>query len=415
VSKPAQQIGLTAAVAIGFASMLGAGVFAVFRDATALAQNYIYLAVLLAGLVATLNAASVYQLARAIDRPGGIYAYSRVYLHPRTSFTAGFAFVFGKIASIAAIAMVVGEYLDSSHREIVAAITIAILTAVNILGINRTAAVATVLASATVAYLLVTLTSGFAWLASPASNQRLTWFASSLDEGTFMGLLQAASVLFFAFAGYARVATLGNEVRNAKRNIPRAIAISLVAVLAIYLLLCALLVTTFNGNLASTETPLLTLNLLTINWLPAALTIGISKVVTVAACLGSMLALLAGVSRTAATMAEDRELPKAFAARNRFGSPWLSEVLIAGGAALLAQTQSLAWVVGFSSFSVLLYYGIGHITVMSQPAAERRLAPIVPAAGLALCFALAICVPGPAVWVSILIIAAALLVRRFTR
>ena len=137
-----------------------------------------------------------------------------------------------------------------------------------------------------------------------------------------------------------------------------------------------------------------------------------------------MLALLAGVSRTAATMAEDRELPARFSARNRHGSPWLAEVLIALGAIVLVQFGRLDWVIGFSSLSVLLYYAIGHFSALRQLAGQAgqtasRAARITRAAtawlGMLLCAVLLLSVPGPALWLSAIVIVAALFVRRIAR
>ena len=160
--KPAQQIGLGFAVAIGLASMLGAGVFVVFHEADVLTAKVsdhwaLLIAIGLAGMVASLNAASVYQLAKQVSRAGGVYAYSRVYVGPTTSFIAGFSFIFGKIGSIAAIALVFGVYVWPEQPVLAAVSAIVVLTAINLLGINRTAKVALGLAISTVSFLLVTI------------------------------------------------------------------------------------------------------------------------------------------------------------------------------------------------------------------------------------------------------------------
>jgi APA family basic amino acid/polyamine antiporter len=139
------------------------------------------------------------------------------------------------------------------------------------------------------------------------------------------------------------------------------------------------------------------------------------NLVAAAASLGSMLALLAGVSRTAATMAEDRELPTWFSARNRHGAPWLAEVLVAIGAVILAQFGRLDWVIGFSSLSVLAYYLIGHIAALRQPAEQRVMGRWVAFAGSFFCVLIASAVPGPAIWLSALVLLAALFVRRVAR
>ena len=396
MSQPKQQIGLFGAVAIGFASMLGAGVFNVF-GAAAGKTSALFTALFLAALVATLNATSVYQLAKRTSRPGGIYSYARVEWNETASFIAGFAFVLGKIGSIAAIAYVFGVYVYPEQGLATAAAAIVLLALLNIFGINRTALVAAILAIATTAYLLITTTAGISF-ATPV-NASFDVIAGPA------GILSAASLIFFAFAGYARVATLGDEVRDPLKNIPRAIAITLIGVLAIYILAAISLTLTFEGDLDHVSRPFALMGTLVFpDW--------VTLLVVAGASLGSMLALLAGVSRTAATMAEDSELPQLFAKRNRFGSPWLAEVLIAGGAlALLFFNPYWQWMVGFSSFSVLLYYAIGHVAafrVARQSAPKSRPIQIV---GFILCVALLLAVPGPAIWVSSGILAVALLLR----
>jgi APA family basic amino acid/polyamine antiporter len=449
--KP-QQIGLGLAVAVGLASMLGAGVFVVFHEADALTSKVsgrwaLLIAIALAGLVATLNAASVYQLAKVVSRAGGVYAYSRVYVGPNTSFIAGFSFIFGKIGSIAAIGLVFGLYVWPAQPVLAAVLAIAGLAALNLLGINRTAKVALGLAISTVGFLLVTIVWGYAHgveavhasgtavtppgtVAAGAPHvHTLNSVVNFISAGNISPILSAAALIFFAFAGYARVATLGDEVRNPTRNIPRAIAIALSAVLVLYFALAIMLQNTLGSLLAQSSAPLVTFwqnSTISFSWPPSVIET-IVMIFAAAASLGSMLALLAGVSRTAATMAEDRELPSWFSARNRNGAPWLAEVLIALGAIVLVQFGRLDWVIGFSSLSVLLYYAIGHFSALRQLAgqagqdgtAPSRAAHITRAAtawaGMLLCAVLLLSVPGPAVWLSAIVLVAALFVRRIAR
>ena len=396
MSAPKQQIGLFGAVAIGVASMLGAGVFNVFGDASAKTPA-LFTALFIAALVATLNAASVYKLARRTSRPGGVYSYARVELGDTASFIAGFSFVFGKIGSIAAIAYVFGVYVNPEQGLVTAAGAIGVLALLNILGINRTALVAAVLAISTTAYLLVASLVGIAHSHPVVAQVEL--FANPT------GVLSAASLLFFAFAGYARVATLGDEVRDPLKNIPRAIAITLISVLGVYLLVAVALTLTFGEELQHTSRPFALMGIgVFADW--------VTLLVVGGASLGSMLALLAGVSRTAATMAEDSELPRFFEHRNRFGSPWVAEVLIAGGAiALLVCNPYWQWMVGFSSFSVLLYYAIGHLAAFRLGNVAKPNGKIVAVLGFVLCVALLLAVPGPAVWVSACILGLALALR----
>lgn len=408
-SKPKQQLSLFGAVAIGLASMLGAGVFFVWSTAWDKAHDHIFIALALAALVASLNAASVYQLASNVSRPGGVYSYARVYLPKDFSFIAGFSFVFGKIASIAAIAIIIETYLLPGYPGWPAAvIAILLMTALNLLGINRTAQMAAVLAITTISFIVFTIVTGL--------NHGLSGRSFGTDmllPTTDLSTLSAASIIFFAFAGYARVATLGDEVKDPKKNIPKAIAISLTAVLVIYLLITVVFIGILQpSNEAVPSAVFEAMVSITASWFPAWLI----DLVVVGASLGSILALLAGVSRTAATMAEDKELPAVFAKRNRFGAPWLAEVLIALGAITLIETsQYTQWVIGFSSFSVLLYYAIGHISAFMQPKTERRQPRIFAVLGFLLCVLLLTNVPGPAAQVSTVILVIAVLVRYAVR
>ena len=315
-SKP-QQLSLFGAVAIGLASMLGAGVFFVWSTAWEKVNDQIFFALALAALVASLNAASVYQLASHVSRAGGVYSYARVYLPKDFSFIAGFSFVFGKIASIAAIAIIIETYLLPGYPGWPAAVaSILLMTALNLLGINRTAQMAAALAIITIGFIIFAISTGFAHGLSSQS-----FSTDMLMPEANLSTLSAASIIFFAFAGYARVATLGDEVRDPKKNIPKAIAISLGAVLVIYLLITIVFIGILQpSNEAVPAAVFEAMVSITAPWFPAWLI----DLVVVGASLGSILALLAGVSRTAATMAEDKELPAVFAKRNRFGAPWLA-------------------------------------------------------------------------------------------
>ena len=399
-----QQVGLLGAIAIGLASMLGAGVFVVFGSAYEIAGQWLFVALAVAGLVAAVNSASVYQLARQVDRPGGAYSYARVYRNDTLSFVAGFAFVFGKIGSIAAIALALGAYVSPENKQLVAVSAILIMVVVNSLGIQRTATVAAVLAAVTTTFLVATSAIGITNFATSA-NAQLTLAVLPAQD-----IAMAASVLFFAFAGYARIATLGNEVRNSKRNIPLAIVITLAFVIALYAVLTLVLLAVLGYELVGSQTPFVAFfSILNLPFGPAV------TVVATVASLGSILALLAGVSRTAATMGEDRELPKVFEQRNRFGSPWLAEVIIAVGASSLVAIGNLAEVIGFSSFSVLVYYAIAHVSALGQPSAERVIPRFVSWLGFVLCIWLALAVPGYAAEISLVILAAALTIRRLVR
>ncbi|MEY4980816.1 MAG: hypothetical protein RL174_154 [Actinomycetota bacterium] len=398
------QLGLFGAVAIGLASMLGAGVFAVFSGAAKLAGEWLFLATLIAAVVAALNALSVLQLARQVDRPGGVYSYSRVYLTPQASFVAGFSFVLGKTGSIAAISLTFAEYAFPGNQGVAASAAVVALTVLNLFGINRTATFAGFFAVLTVVFLLFSALSGLAF----EGHKKVDDLSMSLHgETEFIHVFGAAAVIFFAFAGYARVATLGHDVKNPKRNIPIAIALALAVVLVLYILLVFGLQNALGGSLSSSSAVFVDLLSRTAPWFPTQAIIAIAAM----AALGSLLSLLAGVSRTAATMAVDGEFPGRLSERNRHGAPWLAESIIAIAAIALIQFDNLIWVIGFSSFSVLIYYGIGHLSSIRQPKNERLMPRWLNWIGVALCIALVSSIPGPAIPISVILVFSAIAIR----
>ncbi len=372
-----RKLSLTSTVFIGLAAMLGAGVFVVFGPAAALAGNLLPVSIFLAATVAYLNAGSVAQLAKVVDRSGGGYAYGRTYISNSAGFLAGTSFIVGKIGSSSAIALTVSSYLFPEQGILVAVAAIAAMTLINLLGINRTALGSKILASVTIAFLLVVI---FSSAPLPAAE-------FPLGSGSVMGVLSAAALFFFAFAGYARVATIGGEVENSTKVIPQAIWLSLAIVLTIYLLLALVLSEKLGTLLTRTTTPIADLTQLSWD------SINITAFFAALAGLGSLLALLAGLSRTAAEMAFDRELPKAFQIKLNNGAPLVSELVIAGLAILLTAFGSILLSLGISSFCVLLYYAITNLAAFRQPAIETNRPKFLNLAGLALCLLLALSVP----------------------
>lgn len=357
--------------------MLGAGVFVIFGPAAYYAGSALPLSILLAALVAYLNAGSVAQLAAVVERSGGGYAYARVYVSKNFGFLAGSSFLVGKIGSSAAIALTVATYLAPNHALVTAIGAVILMTTINLAGINRTAAGSKILATITIIFLATLV---FAAISLPVAT-------TSMPSGTPIGVLSAAALFFFAFAGYARVATLGGEIRHSTRNVAKAIWISLATVLGIYLTLSLVLTNKLGADLPLTVTPLADLAARTwlggeYIWIFAAI-----------AGLGSLLALLAGMSRTAAEMASDGELPNAFAKRLPNGTPIFAELVVASMAIALVATGGIMLSLGISSFAVLLYYAITNFAAFRQPLAETKRSKLLNLLGLALCLLLAMSVP----------------------
>ncbi|WP_240665796.1 APC family permease [Agromyces sp. LHK192] len=386
---PARRLGLGGAAAIGIASMVGAGVFAVWAPAAAVAGELLLVGLSIAALVALANVGSTAQLAARYPESGGAYRYGRELLGAWPGFLAGWGFVIGKTASCAAMALTAAEYLAPAGWERpIALAVVAVVVGVDLVGITRTARVAAVIVIAVGAVLAVVIAAG---IALAAEGDGATATATATIEPTPYGVLQAAGLCFFAFAGYARIATLGEEVVDPARTIPRAIAIAFAVVVVLYAGVGVTLLAALGApHLADADEPLADVVRL-VGW-PAA--VPLVQVAAGAASVGALLALVAGIGRTSLAMARDRELPAPLArVSTRFGVPWAASVSVGVGVAALLLIGDLRSVIGFSSFGVLGYYLVANLAALRQPAPERRLPRWASAAGAIGCLALVAALP----------------------
>jgi basic amino acid/polyamine antiporter, APA family len=384
-----RRLGTFDAVTIGLGSMLGAGIFVALAPAAAAAGSALLVGLGIAAVVAYCNATSSARLAARYPQSGGTYVYGRERLGAFWGYTAGWSFVVGKTASCAAMALTVGFYVWPSQAHAVAVAAVVALTALNYTGIQRSALLTRVIVAVVLAVLavVVVVVLGF----GDANVERI---GIGADFSVF-GVLQAAGLLFFAFAGYARIATLGEEVRDPVRTIPRAIPIALTIALAVYGVVAVAVLAELGGDtLASATAPIA-------DAVAAAGFASLEPMVragAAVAAIGSLLALVLGVSRTTLAMARDRHLPHALAkVHPRFGSPHRAEVAVGVVVAIAAATVDVRDAIGFSSFAVLFYYAIANASAWTLEPVGRRhraaVARLIPAIGLAGCLLLAFTLP----------------------
>ncbi|MFG3577033.1 APC family permease [Micromonospora chersina] len=386
MAELARRLGVPDAVVIGLGSMLGAGVFVVFAPAAAAAGGAgLLVALALAGFIAFCNATSSARLAARYPESGGTYVYGRERLHPFAGFLAGWGFVIGKTASCAAMALTIGAYLWPGRARLVAVLAVLAVTAVNLRGIGKTAAATRVLVGVVLTVLAVVTVTG----APAVAPDRLAGFA---DTGV-RGVLTAAGLLFFAFAGYARIATLGEEVRDPERTVPRAVPLALGVVLAIYLVLAVVAVGVLGERrLADSTAPLA--DVVTAAGLP-----GLAWLVRAGATVavtGVLLSLLAGVGRTTLAMARRRDLPVTLAAVHpRYQVPHRAELAVAAVVIVVVSLVDVRGAIGFSSCTVLVYYAIANASALTLGRDPARKLPVqlLAALGLVGCLLLAVNLP----------------------
>lgn len=387
----ARRLGVRDAVIIGLGSMLGAGVFAAFSPAARVAGAGLLIGLTIAALVALCNATASAQLAAEYPTSGGTYIYGRERLGPWSGFLAGWGFVAGKIASCAAMALTFAAYVAPTGwwQRPIAVAAVIILATVNYYGITRTASLTKII----VAFVLATL--ALVVVASLSGAARGSVGSWDLLAGGWYGILQSAGLLFFAFAGYARIATMGEEVRDPERTIPRAILTALSVVVLIYLVVgVSILIALGPAGVAESRAPLAA----AVNaqgWVWAGVLVRLGAA---AAALGALLALIAGVSRTTLAMARHDDLPRWLSAvHDRHHVPHHADVAIAALVCVLVLTTDLRGAIGFSSFGVLVYYLIANAAAYTQSGQRRQFPRVLQVLGAAGCAILVLTLPLTAV------------------
>jgi APA family basic amino acid/polyamine antiporter len=387
-----RRLGVRDAVVIGLGAMLGAGVFASFAPAARSAGGWLPLALAIAALVAYCNATSSARLAAIYPESGGTYVYGRERLGPFWGYLAGWTFVIGKIASCAAMALTFAAYAAPGWERPAAVAAVLALTAVNYFGVQRSVVATRIIVAIVLVVLAVVVVAA-------ASGPHVPGLGLG-GELRPLGVLQAAGLLFFAFAGYARIATLGEEVRDPARTIPRAVGVSLAVVLVVYALVAFALLAALGPDRLATAAAPLALVSPGLEWL--------IRVGAAVAALGALLALILGVSRTGLAMARDGHFPRQLAAVHpRHRVPHRAELAVGLIVAVLAATTDLRGAIGFSSFGVLLYYAVANASALTLPRTSR----IVPVIGLAGCLLLAATLPWRSAVAGAVVVAAGALVH----
>jgi len=383
-SRLGRRLGLADAVVVGLGSMLGAGVFAAIGPAAAAAGTGLLPALGLAALVAACNATSSARLAALLPHSGGTYLYGRERLGPFWGFLAGWGFLIGKTASCAAMALTFGTYVAPSLARPLALSAVVLVTALDCRGVRTTTRTTAALVTFVVLSLTVLVVAVLA--GGGAEAERVL----AAPTGGARGLLQAAGLLFFAFAGYARIATLGEEVVDPARTIPRAIALALAITLGIYATVALTAVAAVGADALATAAAPLAAAAGGQPWLAPILRAGAAV-----ASLGVLLSLLAGMARTAFAMAHGGDLPGPLTAVSARGVPARAQVVIGAAVAVVVALGGLRGAIGVSAFTVLGYYAITNAAALTLPRGRRATATAVT--GLVGCLVLALSLPPPAI------------------
>jgi APA family basic amino acid/polyamine antiporter len=384
-TRLARRLGLFDAVVIGLGAMIGAGVFAAVGPAAAAAGSGLLIGLAIAAAVALCNATSSARLAALFPESGGTYVYGRRRLGAFWGYLAGWGFVVGKTASCAAMALTFGAYAAPEWQRPLAVGAVVVLTALSYHGVRKTALVTRAIVAVVLASLAAVAIGALFGGEASATN------LGPIGTGGWSGIFESAGLLFFAFAGYARIATLGEEVIDPARTIPRAIGVAFGITLVVYAVVMAVaLLAVGPAALAVSPAPLATaVQAGSLDWLAPAVRVGGAL-----ASLGVLLSLVVGVSRTAFAMGANGDLPRWLGrvhAEHRV--PHHAELAVGGLVAAVVLVADLRGAIGFSSFAVLTYYAIAHASAWTLPRHQRRGLRAVAAAGAVGCVALAFTLP----------------------
>lgn len=378
-----RELGLLDAVGIGIGAIIGAGIFVVTGIAAGAGGASIIIGILIAGAAATANALSSAELAATYPQSGGTYEYGYRVLHPWAGYVAGWMFLASKTAAAGTVALGLAGYLESLWPALepraVAVGAIVVFTAVNYLGVRKTSRLNLAIVAATLAALLAFIVAGL-----PAV--RPTNFRPFAPFG-WRGTLESAALLFFAYTGYARIATLGEEVHDPETTIPRAIGITLGGTGLLYLVVVVVAVGAVGATaLTGTAAPLIeAAKAFPMPWSGRVIAVG-----GVTAMLGVLLSQILGLSRMAFAMARRGDLPNRLARIDpERGVPRSAILAVGAAAALVAGLGRLQGVAAAASFTILVYYGIANLAALRMPGDRKLYSDLVPAFGLATCIALA--------------------------
>jgi basic amino acid/polyamine antiporter, APA family len=398
------QLSMFDAVSTGLAAILGAGIFAVIAPAAAIAGPALLISLLIAAFVALCNALSSAQLAAVLPRTGGTYEFGRKMLGDWWGFSAGWMFLVANTVGPGVIALAFGGYLHAvlgmvPARDAAVAAAL-VMTTINAAGIRRSVSLTDVIVIFSILSLLAVVVIGL-----PSANfSNLQPFAPS----GILGVLRASGLLFFAYTGYSRIATLVEEVRNPRHTIPRATVIALGTATFLYVLVATTAIGVLgSASLSDSTSPLEDVMLVVGSGVGVALIASGALLTTFNEGLSDLL----GVSRVAFAMSRGKDLPENLSHLSSDKNPWRSVLFVGAIAILVAAFAPFVLALAVSSFGTLLYYTITNLSALRLEKTQRMFPRVLAISGLVGCVALAFLLPPEDVAVGLVILAAGILFR----
>ncbi|MEL6460121.1 MAG: APC family permease [Cyanobacteria bacterium J06641_2] len=389
-----RELGVVGATVMGLGSIIGTGVFVSIGIAAGIAGNAVILAVIIGALVATCNGLNSAQLAANHPVSGGSYEYGYKYLNSWLGFTAGWMFLLAKSASAATAALgFAGYFLNAtglSDRGLLIPLALAavfVITAVVLNGIRRSNRVNILIVSVSIFSLLFFILGGIPTAITVGQENLASLFNSSPAN-----LLQASALMFVAYTGYGRIATLGEEAKEPRKTIPKAIIVTMIVTMLIYVGVATIAVAGIGAE---------NLGELALRGQAAPLEVAVRSfgipggaqilaVGAIFAMLGVLLNLILGLSRVLLAMGRRRDVPRFFARLNDSGTtPTLAVIAVSAIISVLVLIGNVKTTWSFSAFTVLIYYSVTNLAAFSLPSEGRLYPKWLSVLGLSACLFLA--------------------------
>lgn len=375
------------AVGVGLGAIIGAGIFVVTGVAAGVSGPAFVLGLLVAGIIAAFNGLSSAQLAAKYPQSGGTYEYGYRLLNPALGFSAGWMFLISKLSAAGVVAIGFGSYfyqlVPVTSPLTISILAVLLLTGANYFGIKKAGMLNLFIVGVTLLSMIYLIFSGI-------PEVRTENFKPFAPFGV-SGIAQASALLFFAFTGYARIATLAEEVQHPEKTIPKAVIITIVTAIILYTAVSVVAIGVIGTvRMADSKSPLqLVAEALSTPAINTIILIGAST-----AMLGVLLSQILGVSRMMLAMSRRNDLPPFFQTIHyKYRIPHLGIVITGIVILLLTIIGSFEFILRAATFTILLYYSITNIAALKQPRKEQIYGRLIPVFGLIGCLIMSLSLP----------------------
>ena len=372
---------LKSSIYLGLSSMIGAGLFNNIAPTAKISSYGAILGLFLASTLAIANASSSAQLSSLFPKTGGTYLYANEVLGRPYAIIAGAVFIIGKTVSCVAIAITVGNYLSPVYGKEIGAVLCVLVFLLSFSGIHKTAEIAKWFVWIIFGLLLFYAVS---ILSTPNINLSIQVFKGV----SVYSVLLSASIWFFAFTGYSRLATFGEEIKNPKEIIPTAIFTGLGVTILLYFGITWLTLSIISPEfIMNSNTPLLVAMDVSRFSEFSFLIVFASSI----AMISVFLALMPGISRVYVALSRDKILPNVFSKiHKKFNSAYFSEGFVLVSVIIGIYSLDVVGSIKLSSFFILIYYAITNFCVIRLEKADRLYSIAIALYGFTMCLVFAV-------------------------